>query len=132
MNITSAVVGISLMGTAMPMVVNMTIQPLMAQKRAENLAVAESAAVGYAASTGSAAHRPAALGSTPGSPFDAGFALGCSRPGRGCATVADSRQTTAMAAAVLGDSPLAVGQPPVSAGQPVELVYGPGTTGLEA
>ena len=49
MNITSAVVGISLMGTAMPMVANMTIQPLMAQKRAENFAVAESAAVGYAA-----------------------------------------------------------------------------------
>ena len=49
MNITSAVVGISLMSTAMPMVANMTIQPLMAQKRAENFAVAESAAVGYAA-----------------------------------------------------------------------------------
>ena len=49
MNITSAVVGISLMGTAMPMVANMTIQPLMAQKRAENFAVAESAAVGYEA-----------------------------------------------------------------------------------
>lgn len=45
MNITSAVVGISLMGTAMPMVANMTIQPMMAQKRAENFAVAESAAV---------------------------------------------------------------------------------------
>ena len=49
MNITSAVVGISLMGTAMPMVANTTIQPMMAQKRAENFAVAESAAVGYAA-----------------------------------------------------------------------------------
>ena len=50
MNIVSAVVGLSIMGTAMPMVANMMIQPIMAMKRAENFSVAETSAVSYAAS----------------------------------------------------------------------------------
>ena len=49
MNIVSATVGIAIMGTAVPMVANVTLQPIIAQKRAENFAIAESAAVGYAA-----------------------------------------------------------------------------------
>ena len=38
------------MGTAMPMVSNMMIETVVAQKRAENFAVAETSAVSYAAS----------------------------------------------------------------------------------
>ena len=49
MNIVSTVVGLSIMGTAMPMVANMAIQPMIAQKRAENLGIAEASAVTYAA-----------------------------------------------------------------------------------
>ena len=49
MNIVSSIVGISIMGTTMPMVAQMSIQPYMAAKRAENFAVAESAAVVFAA-----------------------------------------------------------------------------------
>lgn len=49
MNIISSVVGLAIMGTAMPMVAQMTIQPHMAQKRSENFSIAESAAVTYAA-----------------------------------------------------------------------------------
>ena len=49
MNLVSSVVGLSIMGTAMPMVANMSIQPMMAQKRAENFGVAEASAVTYSA-----------------------------------------------------------------------------------
>ena len=49
MNIVSTMVGISLMGAAAPMVMDMSIAPMVATKRAENFAVAESTAVGYAA-----------------------------------------------------------------------------------
>ena len=49
MNIVSSLVGISIMGTAMPMVAQMSIQPFQAMKRAENFAVAETAAVVFAA-----------------------------------------------------------------------------------
>lgn len=49
MNIVSAVVGVSIMGTAMPMVANMSLQPIIAQRRAQNFAVAEATAVAYAA-----------------------------------------------------------------------------------
>ena len=45
----SSLVGITVMGITMPMVAQMSIQPFMAQKRAENLGVAEAQAVGYAA-----------------------------------------------------------------------------------
>ena len=38
------------MGTALPMVANMMIETVVAQKRAENFAVAETSAVSYAAS----------------------------------------------------------------------------------
>jgi len=49
MNIVSSVVGLSIMGMAMPMIADMSIQPFMAQKRAANLGVAEAQAVAFAA-----------------------------------------------------------------------------------
>ena len=49
MNIISTLVGLSIMGTAMPMVAQMSIQPHMALKRAENFGIAEAAAVTFAA-----------------------------------------------------------------------------------
>ena len=41
MNIVSAMVGMSIMGAALPMVAQMSIQPSIAQKKAENFGVAE-------------------------------------------------------------------------------------------
>ena len=49
MNIVSALVGISIMGAAAPSVLQMSIAPVEAQKRAKNFTVAESAAVTFAA-----------------------------------------------------------------------------------
>lgn len=49
MNLTSAVVAVSLMGAAAPGVANMATQPIIAQQRATNFASAESAAVTFAA-----------------------------------------------------------------------------------
>ena len=49
MNITSMLVGITVMGIAAPQIANMSLQPVIAQKRAENFGVAESAAVIFAA-----------------------------------------------------------------------------------
>ena len=50
MNIVSSIVGLAIMGPALPMVSNMMIETVVAQKRAENFAVAETSAVSYAAS----------------------------------------------------------------------------------
>ena len=49
MNIISSLVGISIMGAAAPTMVQMTLAPLEAQKRAENFSIAESTAVAFAA-----------------------------------------------------------------------------------
>jgi len=49
MNLISTMVGLSIMGAATPGVMQMSIAPFEAQKRAQNLGVAESAAVTYAA-----------------------------------------------------------------------------------
>ena len=49
MNIVSALVGLSIAGTAMPMVTQMSIAPFVAQKRAANFGVAEQKAVVYSA-----------------------------------------------------------------------------------
>jgi len=49
MNIVSTMVGISIMGAAAPSMMTMSIAPFEAQKRAQNLGIAESAAVIYAA-----------------------------------------------------------------------------------
>ena len=49
MNIVSTMVGLSIMGAAAPSMMTMSIAPFEAQKRAQNLGVAESAAVIYAA-----------------------------------------------------------------------------------
>ena len=49
MNIVSTMVGMSIMGAASPMLLTMAISPAEAMKRAENFAVAETAAVVFAA-----------------------------------------------------------------------------------
>ena len=49
MNIVSTMVGLSVMGAAAPSMLQMSIAPFEAQKRAQNLGVAESTAVTYAA-----------------------------------------------------------------------------------
>lgn len=49
MNIVSTVVGLTIMGAAAPMIADMSIQPIIAQKRAENFSVAEATAVTFAA-----------------------------------------------------------------------------------
>lgn len=50
MNLVSAMVGLTVIGAAAPAVMNVSLQPIIAQKRANNFAIAESAAVSYAAS----------------------------------------------------------------------------------
>jgi len=49
MNLVSTMVGLSIMGAAAPSMMTMSIAPFEAQKRAQNLGVAESTAVTYAA-----------------------------------------------------------------------------------
>lgn len=49
MNLVSAMVGLSVMGTALPMIAEMSLAPVIAQKKANNFSVAESLAVAYAA-----------------------------------------------------------------------------------
>ena len=49
MNIVSTTVGLSIMGAAAPMVLEMSIAPVVAQKRAQNFGIAETAAVAFAA-----------------------------------------------------------------------------------
>ena len=49
MNIVSALVGLSIAGTAMPMIADMSLAPVIAQKRAINFGLAEQRAVTYAA-----------------------------------------------------------------------------------
>ena len=48
MNIVSALVGLSVMGAAAPSMMTMSLAPFEAQKRAQNLGIAESAAVTFA------------------------------------------------------------------------------------
>ena len=49
MNVVSTLVGLSLMGAAAPILVDMTVQPAIAMRKAENFGVAEAAAVVFAA-----------------------------------------------------------------------------------
>ena len=49
MNIVSVIVGVAIAGTAMPTMVQMSLAPVIAQKRANNLGEAEALAVAYAA-----------------------------------------------------------------------------------
>ena len=49
MNIVSVITGMTIMGIAAPKIANMSIQPFIAQKRAENFGIAEAAAVTFAA-----------------------------------------------------------------------------------
>lgn len=49
MNVVSTLVGLSLMGAAAPIMVDMTVQPAIAMRKAQNFGVAEAAAVVFAA-----------------------------------------------------------------------------------
>ena len=49
MNIVSVIVGMTIAGVAAPQIANMSIQPFIAQKRATNFSIAETAAVVFAA-----------------------------------------------------------------------------------
>ena len=49
MNLVSTMVGLSIMGAAAPSMMTMSIAPFEAQKRAQNLGIAETAAVVFAA-----------------------------------------------------------------------------------
>jgi len=62
MNIVSTMVGLSIMGAAAPSMMQMSIAPFEAQKRAQNLGIAESAAVTYSAANEG---KPDLVGSVP-------------------------------------------------------------------
>lgn len=49
MNLVTIMVGFSIMGVATPMILDMSLAPVIAQKRAQNFGAAESAAVTYSA-----------------------------------------------------------------------------------
>lgn len=49
MNLVSTMVGLSIMGAASPVMLDMSLAPIIAQKRAQNLGTAEAAAVTFAA-----------------------------------------------------------------------------------
>ena len=49
MNLTSTLVGLSIMGASTPMIMNASLAPIMAQKRADNFGEAETLAVTYSA-----------------------------------------------------------------------------------
>ena len=49
MNIVSVMIGMSIVGASAPMMLDMSLAPIVAQKRALNFGVAETAAVTYAA-----------------------------------------------------------------------------------
>ena len=61
MNITSVLISTALMGSALPIVTQMSLQPVIAQKRAQNFGIAETAAVTFAAENEGAV----ALSATP-------------------------------------------------------------------
>ena len=61
MNIISTVVGLSITGVAAPIIADMSIEPIIAQKRAVNFSIAETAAVTFAAQNEGAV----ALSATP-------------------------------------------------------------------
>ncbi len=62
MNLASTIVGVTIMGAAAPGVMQMSIAPFEAQKRAQNFGIAESAAVVYAAQHEGTATSPVAAG----------------------------------------------------------------------
>ncbi|MFL0791464.1 MAG: hypothetical protein AB8E87_14755 [Prochlorococcus sp.] len=62
MNITSMLVGITIMGIAAPQIAQMSLQPFIAQKTAQNFGVAEAAAVTFAAQYEGGEEEPTAAG----------------------------------------------------------------------
>jgi len=78
MNVVSALVGISIMGASAPMVMQMSIAPFEAQKRAENLGLAESKAVTFAATNeGSSSFTDLPSDCDLSSPSDGSFTVTC-------------------------------------------------------
>jgi len=75
MNIVSTMVGLSIAGVASPMLMDMSLSPVIAQKKAQNFGLAESAAVLYVAQNRTKTD-PANLAATP---------AGCTRSGQGVA-----------------------------------------------
>ena len=61
MNIVSTMVGITIMGAAAPSVMQMSLAPVEAQKRANNFSIAESKAVAYAAANDGKTNKQASI-----------------------------------------------------------------------
>jgi len=79
MNLVSAMVGLSIMGIAAPTVLEMSITPIIAQKRASNFGKAESAAVVFAAANeGATQVAPAPNGCTLDGANAPAYAITCS------------------------------------------------------
>ena len=78
MNVVSALVGMSIIGASAPMMVEMSIAPFEAQKRAQNLGVAESVAVTYAAANeGASSFTDVPNNCELSSPSDGAFTISC-------------------------------------------------------
>lgn len=78
MNIVSALVGISIMGASAPMMMQMSIAPFEAQKRAQNLGVAEAQAVTFAATNeGTSSFTDLPSDCDLSSPSDGSFTVTC-------------------------------------------------------
>jgi hypothetical protein len=65
MNIVSAMMGLTIAGAAAPLLLDMSLAPVMAQKRASNFAIAESAAVVFAAAHEGEPAEPVATDTCP-------------------------------------------------------------------
>ena len=78
MNIMSAIVGVTIMGASAPMMMQMSIAPFEAQKRAENLGQAESAAVTFAATNeGNSSFTDLPSNCNLSNPTDGSFTVTC-------------------------------------------------------
>lgn len=78
MNVMSAIVGVSIVGASAPMMMQMSIAPFEAQKRAQNLGIAESLAVTYAAQNeGSSDFTDLPSDCDMDSPTDGSFTVTC-------------------------------------------------------
>ena len=78
MNIVATMVGLSIAGASMPMMVQMSIAPIEAQKRAQNLGSAEASAVTFAATNeGSSSFTDLPSDCDLSSPTDGSFTVTC-------------------------------------------------------
>ncbi len=80
MNIVSTLVGLSVMGAAAPSIMDMSIQPFIAQKRAVNFAKAEAVVVTHAANAEATQSAPDIPdGCSVPAPVDSVYSISCSR-----------------------------------------------------